>query len=122
MAICKHCGNEFQAKRKTAQFCSDRCRVRQHRWKDNSVATPKINALDAIHHIGKMVEGEFSYEAVLALKTIAKIATWQACTDAGSWWRCQKCWQAVRKEIPLDGDCSCGKCEDADWRLQKKMF
>lgn len=122
MTACKHCSKEFTPKRSTAQFCSDRCRVRHHRWKDLSVATPKNNAIDAIHTIGHMVEGELSYEAVSALKTIAKIATWQAATDAGSWWRCQICWQALRKELPLDGDCACGKCEDADWRLQKKLF
>ena len=30
-ATCEHCGHEFRPKRSTARFCTDRCRLRQHR-------------------------------------------------------------------------------------------
>lgn len=123
MNICEHCGNEYQPKRSTSRFCSDRCRVRQHRWKDYSVTAPKNQAIEAITQISRMIEGELSYEAVLALKTVKKIAAMYGdCANVSSWWRCQKCWQAVKKELPVDGDCSCGKCEDAKWKLQRTML
>lgn len=122
MKLCEHCGNEYEPKRSTSKFCSDRCRVRHHRWRDSSVELPKNAAIDAITQISRMIEGELSYEAVLAIKTIKKIAAFHDAANIGSWWRCQKCWQAVKKEMPLDGDCACGKCEDAAWKLQRTML
>lgn len=121
--VCEHCGDKYTAARSSSRFCGDRCRVRHHRWKDSTVTMPKNQAIDAITQISRMMEGELSYEAILALKTIGKIARMYGdAANVGSWWRCQKCWQAVKKEIPLDNDCSCGKCEDAKWKLQRTMI
>lgn len=38
-ATCKHCGAAFQAQRKTAKFCSDRCRIGAHRREPRPMAS-----------------------------------------------------------------------------------
>lgn len=122
MATCEHCGKSFEAKRVTAKYCSDRCRVRAHRWKDYSVKQPLLQVMDLIRTIGAATEGDLSFEAVMALKSIQKAAAFQDISSKSSWWRCSNCWQAIQKEIPQDNDCSCGKTENAHWKLQKKMM
>jgi len=122
MAICEQCGIEFTPKRSTAKFCSDLCRVRHHRWKDQTVTTPFVQIAELIQHIGRMTEGELSFQAISALKTIQDLARYQDISTPTSWWRCSKCWKAVQKALPEDKDCSCGNVSIADWRLQKKMI
>lgn len=120
--ICEHCGNEYTAARSTSQFCGDKCRVKFHRQLKKSVALPQIVASEAIRSIGALTEGVMSYEAIIALKNLQKTVAFYDVSRPDSWWRCQKCWQAVQKVIPVDGDCSCGKCENARWQLQKRLI
>lgn len=122
LKLCEQCGTEYDAIRNSSKYCSDTCRVRHHRWKDSSVATPFHQASYLIQQIGHMTEGELSFEAISALKTIQKMAQMQDISSASSWWRCGKCWKAVQKELPEDRDCHCGKVDNAKWRLQKKMI
>lgn len=122
MAHCKQCGREFIAKRSTAQFCDDRCRVNHHRQRGKAVQEPLGYCAEYIRQIGALTEGELSFEAILALKSIQKMANFQDISRKDSWWRCQKCWVAVQKELPKDGDCNCGKTTDAKWQLQKKLL
>jgi len=116
--ICANCGKPFEAKRATAKYCSAKCRVAYNR-------KPSINdlmqtAIDAIHDLAEYdVHSDDSYELVIALKTIERIARMQAIADAGSWWRCKECWTAVRKDLPAEGDC---KCDSPKWVLQKTML
>jgi hypothetical protein len=120
---CVHCGNEFEAVRITAKFCSDACRVREHRYLRTKGVDALFNtAANAIHELGKFTEGELSFEAISFLKTIKDLASYQDISSASCWWRCAKCWKAIQKELPKDGDCSCGKTQDARWKLQKKMI
>lgn len=122
MAICQQCGKDFQAQRVTAKFCSDVCRVKSHRKAKEQTIEPLFNAAaDALYELGKHTEGEFSFEAIMFLKALEKIASYQDISSKSSWWRCSKCWQAIQKELPKDGDCSCGKTQDARWQLQKKL-
>jgi hypothetical protein len=81
-----------------------------------------MNAAEAIRSIGALTEGALSYEAIVALKNLQKMVAFQDVSRVDSWWRCQKCWRAVQKEIPQNGDCPCGKCEDAKWQLQKRLI
>lgn len=122
LKLCEQCGSEYQAVRNSSKFCSDACRVRYHRWKDSSVSTPFVQIAYLIQQIGHMTEGELSFEAIRALKTIQDLARFQDISSPTSWWRCGKCWKAVQKALPEDKDCSCGKVENAKWRLQKKML
>lgn len=123
MAICENCKKEFQAKRVTAKFCSDVCRVQAHRRAKEKTIEPLFDAAaDAIYQLGRYTEGEFSFEAIMFLKSLEKIASYQDIANHSSWWRCSNCWQAVQKELPKDGDCSCGKTQNAKWQLQKKML
>lgn len=39
---CEVCGETFEAKRKTARFCSDRCRMRAHRRPAETEQTPPV--------------------------------------------------------------------------------
>ena len=121
-SICEHCGKPYMRWRITSKFCSDRCRVRNHRWKDASVATPFVHIAELIQHIGHMTEGELSFQAISALKTIQDLARYQDISSPSSWWRCSKCWKAVQKSLPEDKDCACGNVSIAEWRLQKKML
>lgn len=120
--ICKHCGRQYEAARVTSQFCSDRCRLQHHRQRDKAVQQPLMFAAEYIRQIGALTEGSLSYEAIVALKNLRKMVDFQDVSRKDSWWRCQKCWQSVQKELPQDGDCSCGKCEDARWQLQKRLL
>jgi len=123
MAICENCGKDFQAKRVTAKFCSDACRVKAHRKAKEREIEPLFDiAANALYELGKHTEGEFSFEAIMFIKALEKIASYQDISTKSSWWRCSKCWQAIQKELPQDGDCSCGKTQDARWQLQKKMI
>jgi predicted nucleic acid-binding Zn ribbon protein len=119
---CSHCGREYLAARSSSQFCSDRCRVQHHRQRNKAVNEPLSQAAELIRSIGALTEGELSFEAIVALKNLRKMVDFQDVSRKDSWWRCQKCWRAVQKVIPVDGDCSCGKCENARWQLQKRMI
>lgn len=119
---CEHCGKEYLAARSSSQFCSDRCRVQHHRQREKSVNQSLYQAADLIRSIGALTEGELSFQAIVALKSIKKMADLQDISRKDSWWRCQKCWKAVQKELPKDGDCACGKTENARWQLQKKLL
>lgn len=122
-SVCEHCGNEYQKARTTAKYCSDTCRVKAHRKAKEAKIEPLFDvAANAIYELGKHTEGEFSFEAIMFLKTIEKMASYQDISSKSSWWRCSKCWQAVQKELPKDGDCSCGKTQNASWRLQKTII
>jgi len=118
---CEHCAKEFTPKRKTAKFCSDRCRVQYHRWRDKSVSTPFAQAAELINHIGKMTEGTLSFEAIQALKSLKSICDFQDISRHDSHWHCRNCWKIVTKVMPQDNDCSCGKTQDARWILQKRF-
>ena len=49
MAICENCKKQFQAKRVTAKYCSDVCRVQAHRKKKEQEIEPIFDkAADAI--------------------------------------------------------------------------
>lgn len=122
-AICEHCGSDYQAARATSKYCSDACRVKAHRKAKEAKIEPLFDiAANALYELGKHTEGEFSFEAIMFIKALEKIASYQDISNKSSWWRCGKCWQAVQKELPKDGDCSCGKTQDARWQLQKKMI
>lgn len=120
--VCEHCGTGYTAARSSSRFCSDRCRLQHHRQRDKAVKEPAMWCAEYIRQIGALTEGALSFEAIVALKAIQKMAAFQDVSRKDSWWRCSKCWKAVQKELPQDGDCSCGKTEDARWQLQKKML
>lgn len=46
MTVCENCGNEFQAKRSTAKYCSDSCRVNAARGLDVDPATGEVEKYD----------------------------------------------------------------------------
>jgi glycerate-2-kinase len=43
---CEVCGEPFEAKRKTARFCTDRCRMRAHRRPAETEQTPPVASPD----------------------------------------------------------------------------
>ena len=120
--VCEHCNRPYQAARASSRFCSDRCRLQAHRQRDKAVKEPLLFCAEYIRQIGALTEGSLSFEAIMALKSIQKMAAFQDVSRPDSWWRCQKCWQAVQKELPVNGDCSCGDTENARWQLQKRLF
>lgn len=120
--ICDHCGHEYTARRVTSEYCSDRCRVQHHRQRNKAVNEPLFQAAELIRSIGALTEGELSFEAIVALKNLRKMVDFQDVSRKDSWWRCQKCWQAVQKVLPVDGDCSCGATDKARWQLQKRLL
>jgi hypothetical protein len=56
---CKCCGREFQAQRSTAQFCSARCRLKNHRpnWvgRYNDVVRAHNNNCDMIDYLNNVI-------------------------------------------------------------------
>jgi len=115
---CDNCGKEFEAQRNTARFCSTRCRVAYNRKPTTSDRFDDI--IDAIKKITEIdAYGDMSYERALILKSLKKIIAFQDVADSSSWWRCQSCWQAVKKEFPDKNDC---KCKHPKWKLQKTML
>lgn len=120
--VCQHCGRQFEAERSSSKFCDARCRVQHHRQRDKAVNEPLLFAAEYIRRIGSLTEGELSFEAIMALKSLRKMIDFQDVSRPDSWWRCQKCWHAVQKELPVNGDCSCGDTEKARWQLQKRLL
>lgn len=113
---CLYCGKLFTPQRSTAKFDSDECRVRYHRMKKRNISTPTAIAFEQIRSIMAGIDDpDLSYEATSALLSLQTMLNY-AIPRHDSWWRCQKCKTAVRKQIPDDGDCP---CEKPHWRLQR---
>lgn len=61
LVTCYQCGNEFEAKRDDAAFCSPTCRSRNHRAKqklDKDIAQAKSLIHDLIDRMPRMGESE----------------------------------------------------------------
>lgn len=118
---CKQCGKHFNSKRNTAKFCSAACRVAYHRAKKQTTELPFNAAMEHIITLGRAVErAELSYEAIVLLRNLRRTIDFYDTANSSSWWRCRRCWTAVRKSLPDESDCQCGK--KAQWELQKTLF
>ena len=118
---CKYCGDKFLAQRKSAKFCPDKqCRVKYHRRKIDSIERPYEQAVDAIVKLGRMIEGNHSYAAIAHLKSLREHINFHDVANASTWWRCQKCWKAVKKTMPDIEGCSEGG--NHDWHYQKVLL
>lgn len=105
---CENCGRMFEAKRRTAKYCSSGCRVAYHRYKDYSVKKPSWAAGEAIASIGRSMDHKrFQHEAVAELVSLQKTIGWFL-PSHDTWWRCDNCKTKVHKQMPTDEDCQCG--------------
>lgn len=118
--VCRHCGKEYTSIRITSQFCKPAHRVAHFRLKKKSIEDPLAIALNAITTIGRNVEGEWSYDAIEALKSLKPHIEFYDIGNASTWWRCHKCWKTIKKALPEKGGCSDGGYHD--WRWQNTLL
>jgi len=62
---CKYCGSVYTAQRKTSKYCSDKCRLKANRQRDNSVNTElEIDkACDAIDRLLNLSDERLLHDA-----------------------------------------------------------
>lgn len=114
--VCDYCGTDYVASRSTSKFCSDRCRVQNHRLKDFTIVQSQNKIWDGLNVIvGAMESKKFSYEAVSALLSIQNALKFYI--PSMSWWHCEKCKTSVHKKYPEITDCKCG--EKSQWFMLK---
>jgi len=114
---CHSCGNEFEAKRTTAKFCSTKCRVAYMRSK-HRVESDLSVAMETIFTLGQEIDdGTNAYSAAIQLREMRKTID-KYLPNLSSWWRCENCGAQEMAFIPSKSHCNCG--DNARWILMAK--
>jgi hypothetical protein len=111
---CVTCGKTFYAQRKSAKFCSDACRIANHRVKvahDEKLAQFAAMIADLGH---ALYVKESSYEAAIELTNLRR-AIDMFLPSTTRWWHCDNCHNSTMVFIPREDSCSCGKA--AKWYM-----
>lgn len=106
--VCEFCGRTFYAKRSTAQFCSDKCRVAHHRF---AAAHDELmfKITETIAELGHaLYEKKTSHQAAIELSALRR-AIDMVLPSISLWWRCDNCHNSTMVFIPREDSCPCGK-------------
>ena len=102
------------AQRNSAKFCTDTCRVANHRAQavhDENMAIFAKTIGDLGH---ALYEKETSYQAAVELSSLRR-AIDMFLPSLSRWWHCDNCHNSTMVFLPREDSCQCGK--KAKWFL-----
>lgn len=112
---CVFCGADFVAARSTAKFCSDACKVANHREKKAKLETYYTISKQIRNIAADLEHKETSYAAAISLDSLRRTLDMYF-PPKTRWWRCDGCGKAIMKFLPDAKDCACGG--RAKWYIQ----
>jgi len=104
---CAFCNKDFVGARSTAKFCSDACKVANHREKKAKLESYKQMSKQIRNLAVELENKETSYSAAITLDSLRRTLDMYF-PPKTRWWRCDGCGKAVMKFLPDTKDCDCG--------------